>query len=436
MPNFLRISYYLAKSMKRTYWTRDRLRKYQEKRLRCVVKYAYDFVPFYHKKFRHAGVVPSDIKTLEDLAKLPVTRKDEIRCENPRELVSVEFDINKLKIDRTSGSTGQPFTTYLSGVEDDWRKAIYMRANISCGQKPRDRWFVVTAPHHFNHTTDIQRKIGIYAQTCVSIFSSVEEQIRMMNEVKPDVLDGYSGSLLLLAKEIDRKGLKAIRPRIIFGSADLIDDASRQFMETVFEAPFYDQYGCAEVDRTAWQCPERVGYHMDVDSVITQFIDDEGNEVSIGERGEIAFTSLFNYAMPFIRYAIGDMGVPSDDECPCSRTFPLMKIVEGRKDSLLLLPDGRLLSPMTFRIAMSKFFEKIMQYRVVQEKLDLFEIYIKKKDHDVDEKVMKTELVAHIKRMLDLEACGIAFKVKFVNDIPLNRSGKLMAVVSKLKTNL
>jgi len=433
MPNFARILYYLAKAMKRPYWDRDRLRTYQEKRLRSVVEYAYNFVPFYHEKFRKAGVIPSDIKTLEDLAKLPIVRKDEMRHENPRKLVSMEFDINKLKIERTSGSAGQPFVTYMCGVEDDWRKSIYMRANMSCGQKLRDRWVVITSPHHFKDTTSIQRRLGIYAQTCVSIFSSVDEQIGLINEARPDVLDGYSGSLLLVAKEVDRRGLKTIRPRIIFGSADLMDVASRQFMEKVFEAPYYDQFGCAEVDRTAWQCPEKIGYHMDVDSVITQFVDDEGNEVSVGERGEIVYTSLFNYAMPFIRYAVGDVGVPSDEKCPCGRTFPLMKVVEGRKDSLLLLPDGRLLSPMVFRIAVSRFFEKIMQYRVVQKKCDLFEIYIKKKDDSVDEKVMETELVAYIKKMIDTDACEVKFEVKFVEDIPLSKTGKLMAVVSELE---
>ena len=433
MPNFLRILYHLAKAMKRAYWNRDKLRTYQEKRLRSVVEYAYNFVPFYHEKFRKAGVTPSDIKTLEDLAKLPIVRKDEMILENPRKLVSMEFDVNKLKIERTSGSTGLPFATYLCGMEDDWRKAIYMRANISCGQKPRDRWVVITSPHHFKDTTSIQRRLGIYAQTCVSIFSSVDEQIGLINEARPDVLDGYSGSLLLVAKEVDRRGLKTIRPRIIFGSADLVDVASRQFMEKVFEAPFYDQFGCAEVDRTAWQCPEKLGYHMDVDSVITQFVDDGGNEVSAGEKGEIVYTSLFNYAMPFIRYAVGDVGGPSDEKCPCGRTFPLMKIVEGRRDSLLLLPDGRLLSPMTVRIAISKFFEKIMQYRVVQKKPDLFEIHIKKIDQSVDEKVMETELVMHIERMLNIDPREIKFEVKFVEDIPLSRAGKLMAVVSELK---
>jgi phenylacetate-CoA ligase len=431
LANLLRILYFLGLAMKRPYWDSAKLRRFQEKRLRSVVDYAYRHVPFYHEKFREAGVRPGDVRGLDDLKKLPIVRKSELKNVDARKLVSMEYDIGKLKANRTSGSTGQPFTTYLSKVEDDWRKVIYMRANISCGQKPRDRWVFVTAPHHFADTTSIQRRLGIFAQTCVSIFDSVDRQIELVSQTRPDVLDGYSGALLLIAKELDKRGARSIRPRIVFGTADLMDAVSCRFMEDVFGAPYYDQFGCAEIDRSAWQCPEKVGYHMDVDSVITEFVDSDRDGVSAGERGEIVYTSLFNYAMPFIRYAVGDVGVPSDDECPCGRKFPLMEVVEGRRDSVLVLPDGRLLSPRAFTNAMSRFFEKIVQYRIVQKRADLFEVFVQVKE-GVDEGVFESELAGHYRRVLGLSD-DVAIIVKFVDEVPLGKSGKLMAVVSELK---
>jgi len=436
MPNLLRILYYLARAMKRAYWNSGKLQRYQEKRLRSVVEYAYNFIPFYHEKIRKAGISPRDIKTLEDLSKLPIIRKDEFKRENPRRLVSVEFDIEKLKVVRTSGSTGKPFQVYINSVENDWRKAIYMRANISCGQKPRDNWVAITAPHHFSDTTNTQRRLGIFAQTCISVFADINEQIRLVNEAKPDILDGYSGSLLLLAKEFQKRGeVETIEPRIIFGTAEVIDNVSCRFIERMFNAPFYDQFGCSEVDRTAWQCPEKTGYHMDVDSVITQFVDHEGNDVSSGERGEIVYTSLFNYSMPLIRYAVGDVGVPSDEKCPCGRSFPLMEVAEGRKDSLLLLPNGQLLSPRTFTVALGMFelYGQIEQFRVIQKEVDLFKICVKKKDSGVNEDVLRSELLMHIKRMLNSKLNEVEFNVEFVEDLPLNKTGKHRAVVSELK---
>ena len=430
MANLLRVLYFLGSAMRRPYWDSVKLGRFQEKRLRSVVDYAYRNVAFYHEKFREAGVKPSDICGLDDLKKLPIVRKSELRNVDPRKLVSLEYDIGKLKDVRTSGSTGQPFAVYLNKVENDWRKAIYMRANISCGQKPRDKWVVVTAPHHFADTTGIQRRIGIYAQNCVSIFDGVDKQIEAISKLQPDILDGYSGALLLIAKELDRRRLRLIKPRIVFGSADLMDDVSCRFMEEVFGAPYYDQFGCAEIDRSAWQCPEKVGYHMDVDSVITEFVDEDGDKVSAGERGEVVYSSLFNYAMPFIRYAVGDVGVPSDEECPCSRKFPLMKVVEGRRDSLVVLPDSRLLSPRVFTNAMSRFFEKIVQYRVVQKRVDLFEVFVQLRE-SVDKDVFEKGLVEHVRRVLGF-GDDIAVVVKFVDEVPLSKTGKLTAVISEV----
>ncbi len=437
MPNFPRLLWYLAGAIRRLHWDSRKLRKYQEERLRSVVKYAYDNVPFYHDWFRRAGVHPTDVKTVEDLAKIPIVRKDELRLEKPSRLVSKEFDMRKLKFVRTSGSTGQPFKVFISGREDDWRKAIYMRANISCGQRPRDRWVVITSPHHFKNTTSLQRVLGIYAQTCISVFTETREQVKLVNEAKADVLDGYSGSLLLLAKEVKRREVETIRPRIIFGTADLLGEDARRSIEEVFEAPFYDQFGCAEVDRTAWQCPEKIGYHMDIDSVIIQFVDDDGIEVSPGEKGEIIYTSLFNYVQPLVRYGAKDIGEPLNDECSCGRKLPLMKLIEGRRDSFLILPDGKMLSHMTFWSIMRlfEFADHIDQFLIVQKKLDLIEIFVKRKDAVLTEHFLGDKLIKHVKKCIGIKTgASPIFSVSFVDQIPIQKSGKLASVVSLLNT--
>jgi phenylacetate-CoA ligase len=433
MPNFARIAYNLAMAMRRLHWKEEKLKKYQEKRLRSVVKNAYDSVPFYHELFKKYKIGPNSVKTVKDLEKIPVVKKEDLRSERLRRLLSSKFDYGKLKQLRTSGSTGEPFRFCISKEEDEWRKAIYLRANMSCGQRLRDNWVVVTAPHHFYDTTRIQKKLRILSQTCISIFTKVEEQAELVSKARPDVLDGYSGSLFLLAKEIS-SGSETIRPRIVFGTADLTDNVSRRYMEDVFQAPFYDQFGCAEVDRTAWQCPEKGGYHMDVDSVITQFADGNGEEVSDGERGEIVYTSLFNYAQPFIRYSIGDIGVPLSDDCSCDRRLPLMKIVEGRKDSFLVLPDGRLLSPMTFWTIM-RYFEQaddIDRFQVVQKKLTALEIYVKTRNGSASNGRLEKKLVQHIRKCLQADISWTDITVKFVEDIPIDKTGRLRSVICEL----
>ena len=420
--------------MKRAYWPQDRLKEYQNEKLRKIVRYAYDCVPFYHERFRKVGIKPSGIRTVEDLNKLPILGKDEIR-KNLGEMISKEFYVSRLKMLRTSGSTGQPLYFYITGKEDEFRKAKHLRANMSCGQKPRDRWVTITSPVYFNQATRLQRILGVYAPMSVSVFDDVATQFSIIEKLKPDVLDGYASSLLLLAKEVENRNTVTIKPRIIISGADLIDRYSRQFVERVFDVPFYDQYGCAELERLASQCGEKSGYHIDADSIIMEFVDEDGEDVAAGESGEIVCTSLFNYAMPFIRYAVGDIGKASEDtDCRCGRTFPLMKVIEGRKDCIIVLPDGRAMSSFAFIAAMYQlsFYKDIDKFRVIQKKAYLFRFLIKMKKNCVYGKSAEKELVEHFSKVLNLEGDQVKFEVEFVNDVPLDKSGKFRIVVSEL----
>ena len=434
MVNYLRAYYYLRSVVKRAYWPREKLIEYQNKRLRGIVRYAYDNVPFYYKKFRQAGLKPDDIKTAEDLSKLPIVRRDEVK-RNLDRMVSKEYDLARLKMLRTSGSTGEPLYFYISGREDELRKAKHLRANIACGQKFRDRWVVITSPIYFNQAKGLQKVLGIYAPMSVSVFDDVSRQISVIERLKPDVLDGYASSLLLLAREVEKRGLETIKPRLMISGADLIDKPAREYVEKVFGVPFYDQYGAAEFERLAWQCEEKNRYHIDADSVVMQFVDEAGEEVAPGETGEVVCTSLINMAMPFIRYALGDLGRTSEEkECSCGRNLPLMEVMEGRKDEAVVLPDGRIVSAFAFIAAMYQlsFYDKIEKFRVIQKRLDFFQVLIKLSNAEkADKKSLISELTKCFRRVFRLDD-EVSFNVKFVDDIPLDASGKFRIVVSEI----
>jgi phenylacetate-CoA ligase len=419
--------------IRRSYWPRNKLRKYQEKELRKVLKHAYNNVPFYHKIFRKAAIKPEDVKSVSDLSKLPIVRKNDVR-KNLDSIISNKFKAENLRTLVTSGSTGKPLKVFITKDEDNFRKAKHLRANISCGHKPWDSWVTITSPTHFSETTKLQQLLGFYSPRFVSVFKDVSQQLLIINKAKPDILDGYSSSLYLLAKEIKRTGLKTIKPKTIFGGAELIDDSSRRFIESVFEAPFYDQYATIEFERMAWQCSAKSCYHMDADAVIMQIVDKNGEEVSEGESGEIICTSLFNYVMPFIRYAVSDIGIATDEECSCGIKLPLIKTIEGRSDALIFLPNGRTLSPRVFTIAINQFqlSKYIEQFRVTQKKINHIEIYIKPCDENIDCSYIQKELIKHLRTMLKLTEDEISFNVNFVKEIPLGKSGKLSIVSSEL----
>jgi phenylacetate-CoA ligase len=441
LTNYARALYFLNNLIKRSYWKHEKLFDYQDERLRNIIRYAYDYVPFYHQKFRESGIRPEEIKTTTDLNKLPIIKKDEIRS-NVEDMISKGFNRNDLKMLSTSGSTGKPLFLFLSRSESEFRKAKHLRANMSCGQRPWDKWVTITAPHHFAEATRLQEMLGLFAPTPISVFEDIKKQISILDKTRPDVLDGYSSSLFLIAKQLDGGRIGRIKPRIIFGGAELLDAYSREYVERVLNAPFYDQYSSVELERMAWQCSERRGYHIDADAVILQFVDKDGEEVSVGESGEIICTSLFNYAMPFIRYAISDVGRQSDEICTCGRSLPMMRVVEGRKDSLLVLSNGHIMTPRAFTIAMNmfKFYKYIDQFRVIQKKPDHFEFRLKMKNtapenRCLDESTVEVELISHFSKLFKLNKDAMKFDIRFVEAIPLDKSGKLMTVVSALTQN-
>ena len=417
--------------MKRAYWSPKQLEEYQNRQLQRVIRHAYDNVPFYHRILREANLIPADIKTKADLNKLPIIRKKELK-QNAPDLLSVGCDFKKLRKVSTSGSTGEPLFLYLSGPELEFRKAKHLRANISLGQTSLDRWVTLVGPQHVNKTGALQRLVGLYVPVTLSVYNDVQTQIRKLEDLKPDVLDGYSSSLLVLAQAIERQGAKNFYPRFLIGGAELIDNLSRQYIQRIFGVPFYDQYSSVEFERMAWQCPQQGEYHMDADAVIMQFLDKNGQEVSSGETGEVVCTSLFNYAMPLIRYAIGDMGIPSEGKCSCGCTLPMMKMVEGRKDSLLLLPNGQMLTPRAFTYAIHDFryYQDIEKFRIIQNDVDNFEFNLKMKTSTLSQDLLRRELYGHLTSLLNLQ--GARFEINFVDDIPLDRNGKLSIVVSHL----
>jgi phenylacetate-CoA ligase len=430
MYNYLRVLYYLNSLMRHTYWSREKLLDYQDRKVRAIVKYAYDHSGFYHERFRHFGIKPDDVQCVKDLNKLPIVEKSDLQ-KNFGQIISDEVDVNSLIIQKTSGSSGHPLSVYLSKKEHEFRMAKMLRANISCGQKPRDRWLVITAPHHINKEGGIRKLLGIYWPFSISVFEDVDAQLDFVRKFRPDVIESYSSSLVLLAKEMKCRGLKP-ECRLAIGGAEFIDGTSRRFIESVLGAPFFDQYASVELEAMAWQCEEKGDYHIDADSVVMQFVDENGEEVAPGESGEIVCTSLFNYAMPFIRYAIRDIGVSSAESCSCGRGFPVMKMVEGRADSFIHFPDGRIVVPRTLTIGMNMFSlsKCIERFRIIQTHKDNLDFIIQLKECNVDVSSFISTLEKYFEEKLHLKKSGVRMNVKFVDYLPLDQGGKLKSVVS------
>jgi len=404
--------------------TDTELKKIQYKKLKLIIKQAYENVPYYNKKFKNARIKPENIKSIKDINKLPIITKDQIQSTQIGNLLATNYKRHG-EFRTTSGSSGLNLTIFIDKKTANIEEAIWTRALHQNGVRLRDKLAVITDPRHFSKKTMLEQ-IKLHKKTHISIFDNPKKQIELLNNFKPDVIRGYTSSLILIAEELKNK-TKKISPRLIFTCAEQMHPKSRQMLKSVFNnSEIFDNYACSEFGLLAWECSSHKGYHINSDSI---FIEVLKNEEPVGpeERGEIICTSLTNLTMPLIRYRIGDVGIRSKEECPCGVTLPMMKLVEGRVDDFLRTTKGELISPTIFYPYPFENMEMIKQFKVTQERKDKLKIELVVKENT---KIVK-QIFEHATKQIQ-QSFGKDMKVDFqiLDKINLDSNGKLRKIIS------
>jgi len=337
----------------------------QNKKVRAIVHHAYEHVPFYHRKFHEAGVRPEEIKSVEDLCRLPLTTKTELQATSLDKLVANTFDVKDCLKKVTSGSTGVPLTIAYDEKAEDMTRAMWARAYVENGLSFTDKFATIKDPGGDFISEGWFRRLRGHWEKDISIFDSPEQQMKLLGVFRPDVIKGYVSSLVMLA-DFCQEREREFNPHHVFTGAELLYETDRKRIGSAFGCDVLDYYGSAEFSLLGWECESRAGHHMNTDGNAIELVKD-GEVVSPGERGEIVCTGLINYAMPLIRYQIGDSGVSIKELCPCGRSLPLLKMLEGRTGDFLVTLDGRLIPPTAFSPYPFGSLEGIRQFRVIQE---------------------------------------------------------------------
>lgn len=415
----------LLQKVKKNQWLKtSELKELQLRKLHAIIKYAYENTEFYHNKFRSVNIMPEDIKTFNDLKKIPFTTKNELREHSLGSFLAKGVDLKRCKVLSTSGSTGMPLKVVYDRNADDFSKAVNLRSMMENGLRMHDKWVNIGDSRNVRKPAWFQ-KLGFFNMVTLSIFDDIENIVKTLININPDIIVGYPSQLNLIAKNVKKNRIGRIKPRVIFTTAELLDSDTRNLINSAFDIELVDLFGCMEVNRTAWECSEHCGYHLDTDSVVTEFIS-EGEDVVAGERGNIIYTCLFNFAMPLIRYDVGDVGVPSDELCACGRGLPMMKSVEGRTDDFIILPSGKVISPRGLVLIM-KYVRGIIEYQIVQETLNNISVYIVISEEFNDKYIEKLE--DNIKSALNNE---VSVAIKFRYTLERGSTGKLRSIISKL----
>jgi len=395
------------------------LKDMQLKSLKAIVNYAYEHVPFYHHLFKKAKFKPEDLRSLEDLRKIPITKKMDIQG-NSEEFLANGVDKSRCIDFFTSGSTGIPLKTYKdirAAVTDTALKAY---AFLECGVRFTDK---------FVNIAWTQRSMILPSQIFIPQLSQEISYITgYLRRIKPDVIYGVPPFL----EELCFCDPPEINPRLIFSQAATLTQHCRSLVRSTFGVEINDTYGSTELGRLAFECNEHSGLHMITDAAVMEFLDDNGEPVAPGEIGEIVATGLYNCAMPMIRYDLGDIGVPSDERCNCGRSWPLIDHIEGRANDTFIIPSGKKLYP---RFIWSCFLEEvkenpfcISQYQIIQKKRN--EIILRLvKGRDFDEEVV-SKIEQNFENSFFQMGEDVSVDIEFVPKIQTGETRKRKLLIS------
>ena len=210
----------------------------------------------------------------------------------------------------------------------------------------------------------------------------------------------------------------------IITSGETLTETHRKLIESAFNCKVFNRYGSREFGCVAHECEAHEGLHVMAESFFLEFIK-YNKWVNEGELGKIIITNFDNYTMPFIRYDIGDMGIPINKMCSCGRGLPLIKSIEGRITEFIPTPSGKLVPYLYFNYFFEQYGKYIKQFQVIQENIDLIKINIipdSKFNLKIEEKI-KQDLQNYLE---------VKLEIKKVNEILLTKAGKQISIISKL----
>lgn len=313
--------------------TPQALRNLQESKLRSIVNHAYKTTPFYKRLMDASGVSPDHIRTIEDLSKLPLVTKQDIQ-DHYKDIISNTVDVKDCLVKTTSGSSGKMLRMLWEPDNFWFRVTSYYRSLNMIGYTPfKKLLYFLQKPDTTGFTFGLFRNIGLEPRVP---FRQVREHLLRF---KPDILAIYPSHCKDLAAYLSKTDIEEIGIEAISLNSEMMFQKDKDEIETAFNCPVYEEYSSIEMGMISSMCKEKQR-HLFTDSVVAEFLDSGGNPVGPGERGELVLTSLSNYAMPLIRYRLGDYSSAIEGTCNCGRPFPLTGPVEGRRDDSFILKTG------------------------------------------------------------------------------------------------
>ena len=419
--------------LERTQWlSLDGLHALQRQALRSLLVHAHANVPFYRQRFLAAGITPDAIRSVADLAKLPILRRSELRGADRASTISPLPTICK----QTSGTTGEPLIFGFEPDSEHWRRAVKYRGYAWAGYLPGARalhfW---GAPEPTPPTWMKRMKISLdrrlhrdlYRHCAVMTDEHLHGVVQLIDEEQPQVVVCYAQAGAELARYINRNGLRSWPTIPVICGAERLLPHDRADMIEAFGPAVFDTYGCREVMMIAAECEAHDGMHLAMENLIVEIVVTENGierPAREGEAGEVVITDLHNFAMPFIRYANGDVATAGTTRrCACGRTLPRIQAVQGRVSETLRDGAGAAVSGIAISFLVQDLGESVRQFQAVQHRDRSVTINL------VAAEDLPHELLETVRRSGERLLAGIDVAVRIVPELPRNAAGKHQLVV-------
>jgi len=413
----------------------------QERKLKALVHTVYEYSPFYRRKFKEAGIHPSDIKSIDDVVKLPFTQKQDLRDNYPFGMFAVPLS-QVVRFHASSGTTGKP--TVVGYTESDihvWVESL-CRGLISCGVTSDDIMQIAYGYGLFTGGLGFHYAAERLGATVIPVSAgNTARQVELMRDLNTTVIACTPSYMLYLTEYAAKMGVDIAETSLrmgIFG-AEPWSEETRKRIEKKTGILAYDVYGTSELSGPLFtECTERQGIHIWADHFLIEVIDPEsGEQVSEGEKGELVVTTLSKEALPLIRWRTGDITYMELEKCACGRTHPRIMRILGRSDDMIIVRG--------VNVFPSQIEHVLMQIPEVGEH---YMIILDRREDGLDEMTIQVELsdkinIDRVSDILELEkriaeklktTLNVWAKVEVVNPGTLQRfEGKAKRVIDKRK---
>ena len=426
----------------------DQIEKYRNKALRKMIKYAYT-VPLYYNKYKKAGIHPNDIRGIQDISKLPLLTKQDLKSHSPDGLLPQNVDKKNFLLVNTSGTTKEPISIYceyydifktmlgflrmFKEYDISWRKSrITIVADLSRGRAESTYLTQTTIPY-------LQSLFSLKNIQVLDHWESTEKIIKKIDAFKPEFLGASPHILTELAilKKMGYSG-KHIAPSCIASSGGILDIYTKKFIQELFSPSYiFDSYGATESGTIAFQC-KKGNYHIFSDFVHVENIDYDGSIVPVGKKGEIVVTRLYGKGTPVIRYdGLHDVITLSNKRCNCGINTPTIQTIYGRKAPFIKFSNDKIFSRFDLVNLISKIQyllrdKKIIKIQIVQNTLKDINIFVKFYKNIKISSAKNQELLKDIKNhFADAFGANITISVKEIKKLPPTAP----LVISKITSN-